>query len=71
MAKFSERFQMRSEDWKKFGTEILTKMYPYLIVLIPVAISQLPPEASYTVIAVWILQRLQTLLTLWISKHKI
>lgn len=67
----SERFKMRSEDWKKFGTEALTKLAPYLLVLIPVALSQLPAEASYTVIVVWVLQRLQTLLTLWISKHKV
>lgn len=67
----SKRFEMKKEDWQKFGTEALTKLAPYLLVLIPVALSQLPAEASYTVIVVWVLQRLQTLLTLWISKHKV
>ena len=67
----SKNFQMTSADWEKLGTETLTKLAPYLLVLIPVALSQLPPEASYTVIFVWVLQRLQTFLTLWIGKHKV
>lgn len=71
MAKISHAFTMTTEDWNSFCEETLVKISPYLIVVIPVFIEELPKELAYGAILVFLLQRLQSFLILFISKHKV
>jgi len=66
----SKRFTLNKADLKAFGKDALKVLAPYLIVIIPVLISNLPEEASWTVIAVFILQRARVAIELFINGKK-
>ncbi len=42
MEKISKSFSMTIDDWEKFSNETLLKIGPYLVVIIPVFLEQLP-----------------------------
>jgi hypothetical protein len=63
----SKRFSFNKNDAVKFGNDALKVLGPYLIVIIPVLISNLPKEAVWTVVAVFILQRIRVALGLFLS----
>ncbi len=71
MEKISKSFSMTIDDWEKFSNETLLKIGPYLVVIIPVFLEQLPKDMAYGAILVFLLQRLLSFLILFLSKHKV
>ena len=71
MAKISKAFTMTAEDRKAFMDQTLKSLAPYLVVIIPVMIEQLPKDWAYAAIVIWGLQRLLSYLLLWIPAHKV
>lgn len=66
----SKRFQWNSVDSKKFLEDALRVSAPYLVVIIPVLISQIPDEVAWGATAVWLLQRARVALALFLSGKK-
>lgn len=66
----SKRFQWNKEDTKKFIDDLLKVSYPYLVVIIPVLISQIPDEVAWGATAVWLLQRARVALNLYKAGNK-
>jgi len=48
-----------------WGHRTLQTLAPYLIALIPVVISRVPPDYKYTVLIVWVLNRVYDMLRRW------
>lgn len=65
--KQSKRFDWNSADTKKFLQDTLKVLAPYLLVIIPVLIGQLPQDAGYTAIAIFLLQRARSMIELYVA----
>lgn len=71
MAKvISKSFSWTSAQRKEFFDLTVKNLSPYLIVLIPVIIDQLPKEAGWAVIAVFLLQRALSFFRLYVVEVK-
>jgi hypothetical protein len=68
--KQSKRFTWNKQDTMKFLTDTLRVIGPYLIVIIPVVIEKFPKEATWTVIAVFLLQRVRAAVELFLAGKK-
>jgi len=55
--KQSKKFTFNKADAIAWSKDALKVLAPYLIVLIPVMIEQLPKEAVWTGVAIFVLQR--------------
>jgi len=67
--KQSKKWTLSKQDWTAWGNRTLQNLAPYLVALIPVFIEQIPKDWEYTVIAVWLLNRIWDLLRrLYIGK---
>ena len=65
--KQSKRFHWNKVDTVKFGKDALKVLAPYLIVIIPVLITQLPNDWAWSAILIFILQRIRVALELFWS----
>lgn len=63
----SPKYELIKEDWIAAGKRALIFLAPFLLVLIPEIISQLPKEAAYYTIALFLLNRLTDLLRRYVS----
>jgi len=63
----SRKYSFNRSDLSKFGKDALKVLAPYLIVIIPVLISNLPEEAAWSAIAVFLLQRVRVAIELFIK----
>ena len=62
----SKRFQLNKADAVKFGKDALKVLAPYLIVIIPVLISNIDNNWAYSAILLYVLQRIRVALELFI-----
>ena len=58
----SQRFELKKEDLIKAGTNALIFLGPALLMLIPAIAKQIPAEAGYGALALYILNLLTDLL---------
>ena len=58
----SKRFSLSKADLVGFTQRTLQTLAPYVIALIPVVITNIPPTWKYAVVTVWILNRVWDLL---------
>lgn len=58
----SRKWQWNSADTQKFLKETLKVLAPYLIVIIPVVIDQLPKDWAYAATVIFLLQRARSVL---------
>lgn len=63
----SKSFSWNSEDTKKFLGETLRVLAPYLVVVIPVLINQLPKDWAYASVILFVLQRVRSAVELYIK----
>lgn len=63
----SKSFSWNSEDTKKFLGETLRVLAPYLVVVIPVLINQLPKDFAYSAIILFVLQRVRSAVELYLA----
>lgn len=63
----SKKFQLNKADLMVWSKDALKVLAPYLIVLIPVLIEQLPKEAFWTGVAIFILQRARVAIELFLK----
>jgi hypothetical protein len=63
----SKKWDWNSADTKKFFEDLLRVSAPYLVVIIPVVISQIPDEVAWGVTVVWLLQRARVALNLFLQ----
>jgi hypothetical protein len=61
----SGRWQWNKADTIAFLKEALKYAAPYLIVIIPVLIGQIPKDYAYASAIIWVLSRIVSALTLW------
>lgn len=61
----SKKWAWNREDTLKFLKEALRVSAPYLIVIIPVLIEQLPKEWAYSAIVIYVLQRVRSAIELY------
>jgi hypothetical protein len=66
----SKKFDWNSADTKAFLREALKVSAPYLIVIIPVLIDQLPKEVAWASIAIFLLQRARSVIEIYLSGKK-
>ena len=60
----SKAWSWNKADTQKFLKEALRFLAPYLIVIIPVVIGELPKDWAYATIVIWILNRIVSFLTI-------
>ena len=65
--KQSAKFSWNKADTIKFFKEALTVLAPYLLVIIPVLIGQIPQDWAYAAVAIYVLNRIRSALVLWYS----
>ena len=63
--KESKRLQWNKQDTIKFAQDALKVLAPYLVVIIPVLISQIPDEVAWGGIAIFVLQRARVAIELF------
>lgn len=63
----SKSFSWNSADTKKFLGETLRVLAPYLVVILPVLIQQLPKDWAYASVVLFILQRVRSAVELYIA----
>lgn len=63
----SKSFSWNSADTQKFLKESLRVLAPYLIVVIPVLIQQLPKDYAYSAVVLFVLQRVRSAVELYIA----
>ena len=63
--KQSKRLQWNKADTIKFGQDALKVLTPYLLVIIPVLVSQIPDDWAYSAIVLFLLQRARVALELF------
>lgn len=63
--KESKRLQWNKQDTIKFAQDALKVLAPYLIVIIPVLISQIPDEVAWGGMAIFVLQRARVAIELF------
>lgn len=61
----SKSLRWNSQDTIKFGQDALKVLAPYLIVIIPVLISQIPDEVAWGGMAIFVLQRARVAIELF------
>ncbi|TVL99536.1 MAG: hypothetical protein CV087_17405 [Candidatus Brocadia sp. WS118] len=61
----SKKFSWNREDTVKFAKDALRVLAPYLIVIIPVLIDQLPKEWAYSAAVIYVLQRVRAAIELY------
>ena len=66
----SKRFTLNKADLQAFGEETLKVVGPYLLVIIPVLMEQLPKEWVYASTTIFVLQRIRSLIVLFLSGKK-
>lgn len=65
--KQSARFSWNKADTIKFFKEALTVLAPYLLVIIPVLIGQIPQDWAYAAVTIYVLNRIRSVITLWLA----
>ena len=65
--KQSAKFTLNKDDAIKFGKEALIFLGPTLLVLLPSVANALPSDWKYAVIVIYILNRLVSLLKLFLA----
>ena len=63
----SKRFQWNSADTQKFLQESLKVLAPYLLVIIPVLLQQIPQDWAWSAIVIFLLQRARSALQLFVG----
>ena len=63
----SKRFTFNKADWVVWSHQAITVLAPYLVVIIPVLISQIDKDWAYSAILVYLLQRVWSFLKLWVA----
>ena len=63
----SKKFTWNKEDTIKFLKDALKVSAPYLIVIIPVLLNQIPEDWGYATITIFILQRVRKALELYLA----
>lgn len=63
----SKSFSWNGADTKKFLGETLRVLAPYLVVILPVLIQQLPKDWAYASVVLFILQRVRSAVELYIA----
>lgn len=66
----SNRFELKQEDLKKWGTNALIFLAPALFVLGADAMKAIPAGWQYSVVALYVLNVLLDLLRKFVSEHK-
>lgn len=61
----SKQWQWNKADTLKFLKEALRVLAPYLVVIIPVLIEQLPKEWAYSAAVIYVLQRVRSAIELY------
>ena len=61
----SKKFQWNKADTIKFFQDSVRVLAPYLIVIIPVLIEQLPKDWAYSAIVIYVLQRIRAAIELY------
>ena len=65
--KQSKRFSYNKADLIAFGKDALKVLAPYLLVIIPVLVSQIPDDYAYSAILLFILQRARVAIELFLK----
>jgi hypothetical protein len=65
--KQSEKYSWNDLDTKKFFADALKVLAPYLIVVIPVLISQIPDDWAWSAIVLFLLQRARVAIELYLK----
>ncbi len=65
--KKSLRFHWNKDDTQVFLGQAVKVLAPYLVVIIPVLIGQVPKEWGFAAVTIYILQRIQSALVLFIK----
>lgn len=63
----SKSFSWNSEDTKRFFQETLRVLAPYLVVIIPVLVQQLPKDWAYASVVLFVLQRVRSAVELYLA----
>lgn len=63
----SKKFTWNSEDTKAFLKESLKVLAPYILVILPVLIGQIPADWAYASVVIFLLQRLRSAILLFIQ----
>ena len=65
--KKSLRFHWNKSDTQAFVGQAVKVLAPYLIVILPVLIGQIPKDWAWAAITLYVLQRIQSALVLFIQ----
>lgn len=65
--KKSLRFHWNIQDTKAFLWQAVKVLAPYLIVILPVLIGQIPKDWAWAAVTLYVLQRIQSALVLFIQ----
>ena len=63
----SKRFTWNKADTVKFLKDTLRVLAPYLIVIIPVILSQIPDDWAWSAIVIFLLQRARSAIELFVA----
>lgn len=63
----SKKFSWNKADTLNFLKDALKVSAPYLIVIIPVIIEQLPKEWAYAAVTIYALQRMRSALSIFLA----
>lgn len=63
----SKSFSWNKADTVKFLQDSLRVLGPYLIVIIPVLIGQVPKDVAWSAVAIYLLQRARSAIELFIA----
>lgn len=63
----SAQFSWNKADTIKFAQEAVKVLAPYLIVIIPVLIGQVPQDWAYAAVTIYILNRIRSAVMLYIA----
>lgn len=65
--KQSKAWEWNKADTKKFLLDTLRVLGPYILVIIPVVLQQIPSDYAYASIIIFILQRIRSAVELYLS----
>jgi hypothetical protein len=63
----SKRFQFNKADFIAWCKDALKVLAPYLIVIIPVLLEQVPKDWAYSAIVIFLLQRARKAIELYVA----
>jgi hypothetical protein len=66
----SKRFKWNKEDTIKFAKDTFKVLAPYILVIIPVLIGEIPSDWAYASISLFILHRIRAAAELFVAGKK-